>query len=560
MQACGLSLARLLRPVGLVSIAGVGARRSYVYLVAVPESNQAFREIAFNVHGVEGRRRGAAARRSSTSSRTWCSTCRTCPPSASAGTACSCPTAVRTSQSAIYVARHGRVAIDREKQTVEMLLENGARHTTNAKGDLRGLPVRSAGDRPRSRDLFPAPGPAEGRERADHRRVAAARRPSWSAQGQSPHNELIKIHQKFSIPVACLVFGLIGIALGATNRRDGALGSFALGLVVIFLYYMPMYLGPALTKGGLIAAVAGGLAAEHRPRRGRAAAVPLARPGRRSAAADPAAAWRRAAAGRQPRERARRGGRERGSGASARPLRRVGLRARASAWRRWRLAGIFYISTFLDLSDKVFKGDATWTMLGTYFVYITPQYAYYILPLVGAAGGAGHHRRADEEQRAGRDEGLRHQPLPRRACRCWCARRPPARCCSRSRKRVLGPANRRAERLRSIIRSGVASTDGVARGSGWPASADEIYNYTYADPATKALLQVQHLLAQRRTAAGWCRARSPIARCPAGPGQPTHWTLEQGWTRDVPRRTAPPASSRRSRPGDRAPGAAVRCS
>ena len=45
------------------------------------------------------------------------------------------------------------------------------------------------------------------------------------------------------------------------------------------------------------------------------------------------------------------------------------------------LAGIFYISTFLDLSDKVFKGDATWSMLGTYFVYITPQYVYYILPL-----------------------------------------------------------------------------------------------------------------------------------------------------------------------------------
>src|SRR4029078_4643090 len=45
------------------------------------------------------------------------------------------------------------------------------------------------------------------------------------------------------------------------------------------------------------------------------------------------------------------------------------------------LIGIFYISTFLDLSDKVFKGDATWAMLGEYIVFVTPQYLYFIIPL-----------------------------------------------------------------------------------------------------------------------------------------------------------------------------------
>ena len=45
------------------------------------------------------------------------------------------------------------------------------------------------------------------------------------------------------------------------------------------------------------------------------------------------------------------------------------------------MAGIFYISTFLDLSDKVFRGQATWNMLWAYFWYATPQYVYYILPL-----------------------------------------------------------------------------------------------------------------------------------------------------------------------------------
>ena len=177
--------------------------------------------------------------------------------------------------------------------------------------------------------------------------------------GESPHNELITIHRKWSIPVACLVFGLIGIALGATNRRDGALGSFALGLVVIFAYYIPMYLGPSLAKGSLVRAVVRRVAAQHRDGhwpasllfawRDKAADRPLRIP-------VPALAARRGSSGSAPRAH----------GASVRILdhyvttsyaRVLGLAAVA-------LVGIFYISTFLDLSDKVFKGDATWGMLG----------------------------------------------------------------------------------------------------------------------------------------------------------------------------------------------------
>src|SRR4051812_16016 len=48
MQACGVSLVRLLRPVGVLALVGWAAT-SYVLIVLKPASNQTFREITFNI-------------------------------------------------------------------------------------------------------------------------------------------------------------------------------------------------------------------------------------------------------------------------------------------------------------------------------------------------------------------------------------------------------------------------------------------------------------------------------------------------------------------------------
>ena len=60
------------------------------------------------------------------------------------------------------------------------------------------------------------------------------------------------IQQKFSLAVACPVLALIGLALGATNRKDGKLASFVLGIGVIFVYYILLYGAARSAMGGRI--------------------------------------------------------------------------------------------------------------------------------------------------------------------------------------------------------------------------------------------------------------------------------------------------------------------
>ena len=45
------------------------------------------------------------------------------------------------------------------------------------------------------------------------------------------------------------------------------------------------------------------------------------------------------------------------------------------------LLGLFYISTFIDKSDKIFKGQATTGTVAWLLVFMTPQFVYYVIPI-----------------------------------------------------------------------------------------------------------------------------------------------------------------------------------
>ena len=64
----------------------------------------------------------------------------------------------------------------------------------------------------------------------------------------------VKIHEKFSIPFACLVFGVIGIPLGIQSRpaRAGKSAGFAWSIGVLLVYYLLTNAGTSLAERGVL--------------------------------------------------------------------------------------------------------------------------------------------------------------------------------------------------------------------------------------------------------------------------------------------------------------------
>ena len=61
-----------------------------------------------------------------------------------------------------------------------------------------------------------------------------------------------ELHKKFSIPFACFVFGILGLALGIQNRRDGRSWGFIASLTIIFIYYIFIDIGENMAITGQI--------------------------------------------------------------------------------------------------------------------------------------------------------------------------------------------------------------------------------------------------------------------------------------------------------------------
>lgn len=396
LLACGVSPVRLLRPVLALALV-LGLADLYVLTRLIPDANQTFRETTFRLVYQQGEAdikpgvfyEGFPGKvifvRSTEADGTW--------------TGVMVADTTTPDRPALTLADSGRLELQADARIVNLWLSDASRYlpaadqvgydrTQDAELRLPVDPTAVFGDGTfaLTRDLAEL-------DIAGLQARAAER----VAEGLSPHNEIIRIQQMFSFPVACMVFAVLALPLGLHTRKEGKLAGFTLGLAMIFAYYALLAQAEALTKGGSFPAIwarwvpnialgaAGVLALWWRTRaRGHSLSVKL--PG-----------W-------LPRRRPRSTDGEgspsaEGAPAPVRPV--IVIRVPAFQIPRPRLLdiyvtkrylkilllsfvgllGLYYIAQFIELAEKLFKGNATGTMLLTFLAYSTPQFVAYLVPV-----------------------------------------------------------------------------------------------------------------------------------------------------------------------------------
>jgi LPS export ABC transporter permease LptG len=198
------------------------------------------------------------------------------------------------------------------------------------------------------------------------------------------------------------------------------------------------------------------------------------------------------------------------------------------------LVSVFYIATFTEMTEKVLKGAATWAMLWMFIVYQTPQYLYYIIPLsvllatlvtvalltknselvVMKACGISLYRVAFPMVAAAVVAGAALFALE---------------------QTVLGPANRRAESIRHVMRGGSPDTFDVLNRR-WVMGTDgDIYHYNYFDPRARRFTGLWIYEFDRDMTRLTRRTFAQRASYVDG----AIWKAENGWTRTFDDRGGP---------------------
>lgn len=155
-------------------------------------------------------------------------------------------------------AREGVMVSDTSTETVSLRLRDGFIQTTDARRGTEyqtefqtydvSLDLRQAlaGDQERDRDPKEMP-------LADLRSAIAAKQ----AAGTSAGLESAEYQRRFSLPFACVVFGLVAVPLGIQPARGVRARGFAVSIVLIFVYYILLSAGQAMAEQRLVPAVVG---------------------------------------------------------------------------------------------------------------------------------------------------------------------------------------------------------------------------------------------------------------------------------------------------------------
>lgn len=247
MRASGVSLYRLLVPILVTATIAWGVS-SYLIIVVLPDSNQRVRQLFFKVMtshaGTEVRPRVFYDRLFPNLMFLVLDT----PTDADYWENVIVADLSEPQSPRLTFANQGRLLVDPEERTVTFYLRDAELHQVShrrpaeyqrqlSKEILLPLPTET---------FFP---PEDVNVPRGARELSLGQLRASYAETELPIY-LTEIHKKFSIPFACFVFGILGLALGIRNRRDGRSWGFIVSLTIIFVYYVIIDIGENMAVGG----------------------------------------------------------------------------------------------------------------------------------------------------------------------------------------------------------------------------------------------------------------------------------------------------------------------
>ena len=536
LLACGVSPVRLLRPV-LMFAAAVAAVDLFVMTSLIADANQTFREITFKLMGEQTeadiKPRVFYEGFPGKVLFVW----DTVPGGGWSGVFLADTS--HAGRPTVVTADAARLVLNQKRREVDLYFPTAQQYVPGT--DQR---VYDTSNRADLRVSVPAEQVFGNGEAVLSRGLAEKRIPQLKAdivekrkRGESPHNEIMFIHQMFAFPVACLTFGLLGLSLGLHTRREGKLAGLTLGLAVVFVYYGLHMFGEAGAKGhvvpaewarwipNLVLVPAGLLLVRWRTR---SAGVGLRMP-----------AWLSRMVSRRPVDPATGQSPDRvvvvirfphlglprprllDLYVGTRYLRMVALSLTA-------LLGLYYIGTCVELAEKLFKGQADGRMLALYLWYSTPRIINDITPiatLVAVLGTIGALTRTSELT-VMRACGV---SLYRTALPLILLAFVGSGLLFALEERVLAHSSRKAEALEDVIRGRPPRTFDV-RNRNWQANKHgAIYYYENFDSRSETLngLSIFELKRPPYRMVGHTSATRAVHRNGT-------WTAENGWMQRFP--------------------------
>jgi len=140
----------------------------------------------------------------------------------------------------VIMAERGRVLSDRENRILTLRLENGTIHRKPSSGDRDAYQVIGFTTYDINLNMGHDLTTIENRNRKENElSLAELRQMRSEAETDSDRRSFtVELHRRFILPLAPLVFALIGVPLGIQSHRSGRGGGFAIALVIFLAYYL----------------------------------------------------------------------------------------------------------------------------------------------------------------------------------------------------------------------------------------------------------------------------------------------------------------------------------